>query len=63
MIGIPGPAGGGSGREMPLLPHAPQYIGPPLIAAGVLSLLLSIWQYQWTLHYLWSGSFASIAGM
>ena len=34
-----------------------------MIAAGVLGLLISIWQYQWTLRYLWHDSFASIAGM
>ncbi len=26
-------------------------------------LLISIWQYRWTVHYLWSGPFAPIAGM
>lgn len=51
------------GTKTPYLPHAPAYIGLALIAAGVLGLLLSIWQYRWTLRYLWSGSFSSIAGM
>jgi putative membrane protein len=45
------------------LPSAPQYLGLALIAAGVLAPLISIHQYWWTLRYLWSGSFASIAGM
>src|SRR5262245_56471653 len=48
------------GAKSPYLPHAPAYIGLALIGAGVLGLLLSIWQYQWTLRYLWSGSFSSI---
>jgi inner membrane protein YidH len=51
------------GTKSPYLPHAPAYLGLALIAAGVLGLILSIWQYRWTLRYLWSGSFSSIAGM
>jgi putative membrane protein len=44
-------------------PQAPQYLGLSLIFCGVLLLLISIWQYWWTVHYLWQGAFASIAGM
>lgn len=55
-------------REMPGAlpaehPSAPRYLGLALIGCGVLALLISIWQYQWTVRYLWGGSFASIAGM
>ena len=55
-------------RELPgvnpaYLPRAPQYLGLALIAAGILGLLLSLWQYRWMLRYLESGSFATIAGM
>jgi putative membrane protein len=46
-----------------ILPNAPQYLGLALIGCGVLALLISIWQYRWMVRYLWSGSFASIAGM
>jgi putative membrane protein len=45
------------------LPDAPIYLGLGLIACGVLTLFISIWQYRWTVRYLWSKSFASIAGM
>jgi putative membrane protein len=45
------------------LPTAPEYLGLALISCGVLALLISIWQYFWTLRYLWHGSFAQIAGM
>jgi putative membrane protein len=38
-------------------------LGLSLIASGVLALVVSIWQYWRTVHYLWSGSFAAIAGM
>ena len=41
----------------------PQYLGLALIACGVLALVISIWQYRWTVRYMWGGSFAPIAGM
>jgi putative membrane protein len=44
-------------------PDAPWYLGLALIFCGVLALIVSIWQYHWTVRYLWSGSFAPIAGM
>jgi putative membrane protein len=44
-------------------PKAPQYLGLALISCGVLALLVSIWQYRWTIHYLWHGPFAPVAGM
>src|SRR5208282_661647 len=44
-------------------PNAPIYLGMALIACGVLALVISIWQYRWTVRYLWGGSFAAIAGM
>jgi putative membrane protein len=44
-------------------PAAPQYIGLALISRGVLALIISTWQYQWTVSYLHSGSFAAIAGL
>src|SRR5207248_2066563 len=43
------------------LPTAPEYLGLALISCGVVALLISIWQYLWTLRYLWHGSFAQIA--
>jgi putative membrane protein len=45
------------------LPHAPEYLGLALISCGALALVISIWQYRWTVRYLWSGSFAPLAGM
>ena len=44
-------------------PRAPQYLGLALIFSGILALVISIWQYSWTLRYLWGESFAAIAGM
>ena len=44
-------------------PKAPQYLGLALISCGVLALLVSIWQYRWTIRYMWREPFAQIAGM
>jgi putative membrane protein len=44
-------------------PNASYYLGLGLISCGVAALVISIWQYRWTVRYLWSGSFAPIAGM
>ncbi len=51
------------GARPAYLPNAPQFLGLALIACGIVALIISIWQYWWTLHYLWSGPFAAIAGM
>lgn len=45
------------------LPSAPEYLGLALISCGIVALVISIWQYQWTVRYLWGEPFASIAGM
>jgi putative membrane protein len=45
------------------LPTAPEYLGLALISCGILALLISLWQYRYTVRYLWGGSFAPIAGM
>ena len=45
------------------LPDAPILLGLALISCGVLALVVSIWQYRWTVHYLWEGSFRPLAGM
>ena len=44
-------------------PDAPRYLGVALIFCGILALVVSIWEYWWTLRYLWGGSFAAIAGL
>ena len=42
--------------------HAHRYFGLSLIFCGVMALVISIWQYQLELRYLWGGNFAVIAG-
>ena len=44
-------------------PAAPRYLGLALIGCGIGALVISVWQYHWTIGYLWSGSFAQLAGM
>ena len=44
-------------------PSASKFLGLALIACGVLTLVISIWQYRWSVRYLWGGSFAAVAGM
>ena len=51
--------GVGPGR----FPDAPRHLGLSLILCGVVALLISIWQYQWGLRYLWGRNFAAIAGV
>ena len=45
------------------LPNSPIYLGLALIGCGIVVLVVSLLQYRWTVGYLWSGSFAQIAGM
>ena len=42
---------------------APRVLGLALIACGILSMLISLWQYRWTVNYLWNEPFTPIAGM
>jgi putative membrane protein len=43
-------------------PWAPRYLGLALIAAGILALVVSAWQYRSFLKYMWGAQFAPIAG-
>lgn len=43
-------------------PDAPRYFGLALILCGVISLLIAVLQYHWSLRYLWGENFAAIAG-
>jgi putative membrane protein len=44
-------------------PDAPRYLGLMLILCGIIALVVSVWEYQWTLRYLRGGSFSVIAGV
>lgn len=51
------------GIEPALRPQAPRYLGLALIAAGVLALLISAWQYRSVARYLLGKQFEPIAGL
>ncbi len=51
------------GSRSAYLPDAPQLLGLALISCGILALVISLWQYLWTVRYLWGVEFAAIAGM
>jgi putative membrane protein len=51
------------GARSAYLPTAPDYLGLALISCGVLALVISIWQYQWGIRYLWGEPFTPIAGV
>lgn len=44
-------------------PYAARDLGLALIGCGIVALLIGIWQYLWSVRYLWSGSFNEIAGL
>lgn len=44
-------------------PGASRILGLALIGCGIVSLLVSLWQYWWTVGYLWREPFIPIAGM
>jgi putative membrane protein len=44
-------------------PFAARYVGVVLIAAGVITLIVSTIQYRAAIRYLWRGDFAPIAGV
>ena len=46
-----------------LRPDAPRYLGLAMIAAGVVAMAISAWQYRSINRYLTSGSFAPLAGL
>jgi putative membrane protein len=55
--------GGMEGVAPAARPQAPRHLGLALIAAGVLSLLVAIWQYRTIVRYMWSDEFKVLAGL
>lgn len=50
------------GAVPPRFPDAPRYLGLGLIFCGILALVASLLEYRWMRRYLWSESFAPLAG-
>jgi putative membrane protein len=44
-------------------PNAPRYLGLMLIGAGVIGLLIAVWEYRGLLGYLWHEEYQSVAGV
>jgi|SRR5450631_94860 len=55
--------GGMEGVAKALRPQAPRTLGLALIATGVMSLLISVWQYTRVVKHLWSPAFRPLAGL
>ena len=55
--------GGMEGVAPAARPQAPRHLGLALIGAGVLSLVISTWQYRRVVHYMWSSEFNVLAGV
>lgn len=51
------------GAADPRFPNAPLYMGLALIFCGIVAAIIAMIEFRWTLKYLWSGGFESIAGM
>jgi putative membrane protein len=51
------------GARATYLPEGPRYLGLALIACGILALVISIWQYRWSIRYMWGEPFAPVAGV
>jgi len=52
-----------TGVAAELRSQAPRYLGMALIAAGVLAMLISTWQYRQMVRYLWGKEYEPIAGV
>ena len=51
------------GVAPPTRPFAARYVGLVLIGAGIVALVMSVFQYRAAIRYLWHGDFAQIAGI
>jgi putative membrane protein len=48
------------GARPAYLPTAPEYLGLALILCGIVALVISIWQYRWSIRYLWGEPLAGV---
>ena len=46
-----------------LNPTAPRNVGLAMIAAGIIAMAVSAWDYSRTIRYLWSKNFRPLAGI
>ncbi len=43
--------------------HLPRYVGIVLIVVGIITLIVSAWQYRKLVRYLWGADFSDLAGV
>jgi putative membrane protein len=51
------------GVEAPEFPWAPWFLGLGLIGTGLVALIISVWEYQSLVRYLWERDFKPVAGV
>jgi len=51
------------GVEPPEFPWAPWFLGLGLIGTGLVALIISVWEYQTLVRYLWERDFKPVAGV
>jgi putative membrane protein len=51
------------GVELPEFPWAPWFLGLGLIGTGLVALIISVWEYQSLVRYLWERDFKPVAGV
>ena len=51
------------GVEPPEFPWAPWFLGLGLIGTGLVALIISVWEYQSLVRYLWERDFKPVAGV
>jgi Predicted membrane protein len=51
------------GVEAPEFPWAPWFLGLGLIGTGLVALIISVWEYQSLVRYLWEQDFKPVAGV
>ena len=51
------------GTAPAIFPHAPRALGLSLIFCGIASLAIALWEYYWTINYLWGRDYKPIAGL
>ena len=55
--------GGIPGVTDPRYPNLPLFMGLALIFCGIITTIIAIVEFRFTLRYLWSGGFAALAGI
>lgn len=52
-----------AGGEPARYPNAPWYLGLALISCGILTAVISTWEYRRIVDYMWNSDYAVLAGV